>query len=267
MSTKDDTRLAGPMALGRGLVPVTGWRARAKTTAALTCLALSVSCASAARVARRSMGDPALTRGRMVLIIQPGLAEPDRLRADLEPIVSKAVADGARLRAFSLNGGSAAAMKEIPFTDRAGGGDFYPSGRNDGAWEADGEAFEAAALAELDPYLYPDQTLDATGADLTGSLVVGLAKVRIMDGEGDLRVVLVTGGGGVHRTAQLDLVTAALTPANAAELALRVPPIDISPVAVDVIGVGRFEGIAVDPVFTAGVQAWWHLVCPECRFS
>jgi hypothetical protein len=89
--------------------------------------------------------------------------------------------------------------------------------------------------------------------------------VREMPGSGALQVVVIT-GGGVQRTEQLDLIAAHVSPSNAAALAAKVPEIVTDGVHVQMVGVGQFPGMPVDPVFADGVSAWWHDVCPQCQF-
>jgi hypothetical protein len=250
-------------------------RRRAKHRSALVAGALltpvllgSAACgapAAAIKGLNEARGQFTGSQGRIVLVIDPGVAPPQLLRRDLDPVIAQAATDGARVQALVLNGGSAASMTNVGFSAAAGGGDFYPPGANPAAWRLTATNFANAALEDLAPALTPDPALAATGNDLAGAVQVAITAVQEMPGSGPLQVVVIT-GGGVQRTAQLDLIAAHVSPSNAAALAEKVPPITPDGVDVEMVGVGQFPGMPVDPVFADGVAAWWHDVCPQCQF-
>jgi hypothetical protein len=229
---------------------------------------LSAACgapAAAIKGLNEARGQFTGPQGRIVLVINPGVAPQQLLRSGLDPVIAQAATDGARVQALVLNGGSAASMVNVGFSAAAGGGDFYPPGANPAAWRLTATNFASAAMVDLGPALTPDQALAATGNDLAGALQVALTTVREMPGSGPLQVVVIT-GGGVQRTAALDLIAAQVSPANAAALAQKVPPITPDGIDVEMVGVGQFPGMPVDPVFADGVAAWWHDLCPQCQF-
>lgn len=248
---------------------VSQFRHAAAVGAALLAILGGAACDGVVKQAEEAVtGNPQVDGGRLALIVQPAAAGDEQLLVDVRPVISDAARRGARVRVFVLSGGSAAAMREIRLSDEAGGGDFTPQGRNTNAWQASAEHFEEAAMADLVPALEPDQTLEPTGADLIGAVRRGISIVQAMAGSGPFKVVLVAGAGGVQRSVEVDLVAPVpVTTANAADLARLVPVIDAGTVSVEIIGMGRFEGIAVDPRFAEGVTAWWHAVCPACRFK
>jgi hypothetical protein len=255
---------------------VAGWgrRSRLRTRsliAALTVVAAIVAPACATddlkELAEASIGQFGGERGQIVLLLHPG-APRDVLRVYVEEIVGGATREGALLKVFVLIGGSAAAMVEVPLSDAAGKGDFYPSAHNSEGWKAEAEAFRTAAMNDITPHLVAPPGSDVTGSDLLGALLLGVTEIRSLTvGEGDRRIVLIT-SGGVHRTTQLDLVAAEITPSNAEQLArtaTHFSPGELG-IEIEIRGAGRFEGIhpPVDPVFAQGVIAFWGAVCPGC---
>lgn len=205
-------------------------------------------------------------RGRAVVVIHTGTASPDELLADVRVVVHKVAADGATLEVLMMHGGSAGSMIPVPFSDLAGNGRFMPTSKNSKHWPDEAAAFENAAMADIAKQLGPRPKLDATGADLAGAVRRAIEAATKLNGAGPLQAVLVT-GGGAHQAADVDLVRDHVTKENAAELAQLVPQIDTRGVAVKLVGIGRFPGIAVDQAFADGVIAWWQEVCSECTFT
>ncbi len=201
-------------------------------------------------------------RPRTVLVIQTGgAASPARLLADAEPVLAETAREGGAVRVLVLSSGSAASMTEVRLPR---GGDFTPVGRNQAAWTKEAQDYADAADREVDAALQRAAGNSPTGADLVGAVTRGVAVAREMPGDDDAprQVVLVT-GGGVHRTARLDLVAENVTPSTASALAARAGSIDPGEVTVALMGVGRFDGVVppVDPVFADGVRAFWERVC------
>lgn len=206
---------------------------------------------------------------RTVLVIETGGgASPARLLADAEPVLEETARAGGTVQALLLGSGSAASMTKVPLSND---GDFAPLGRNQGAWTKEAQDYADAAVREVDAALQRAAGNSPTGADLVGAVTRGVAVAREMPGNDDAprQVVLVT-GGGVHRTARLDLVAENVTPSTAPALAARAGSIDPGEVTVTLMGVGRFDGVVppVDPVFADGVRAFWERVCStSCQIT
>src|SRR5580704_4216543 len=159
-------------------------RRRAKHRSALVAGALltpvllgSAACgapAAAIKGLNEARGQFTGSQGRIVLVIDPGVAPPQLLRRDLDPVIAQAATDGARVQALVLNGGSAASMTNVGFSAAAGGGDFYPPGANPAACRLTATNFASAAMNDLRPALTPDKSLAATGNDLAGALQVAI---------------------------------------------------------------------------------------------
>jgi hypothetical protein len=205
-------------------------------------------------------------RTHVVLIIHRGEAGLEQVLRDTEEAVLAAASEGGRLDVYLLDSGSAASMRRIDLSERVNGGDFRLKGANDRFRMAEARRYTYLTMSELEPLIAQART-SPTGADLFGAVPAGVDAVgRTAAGEG--RVVLVT-GGGVHRTAALDLVAADVTPETAAQVAAQIPPLELpAGIGVEIYGVGRFEGAAtpVLPRFAAGVTIVWETWCHECVF-
>jgi hypothetical protein len=208
-------------------------------------------------------------RSHVVLIIHRGEAGLEQVLRDTREAVSEAAGEGALLEVYLLDSGSAASMTRVELSEEVNGGDLVLTGANDVFREAEARRYTDLLMSELEPLIAQAQ-VSPTGADLFGAVPAGVDAVQRSSGqEGrEGRVVLVT-GGGVHRTAELDLVAAGLTAETAAQITARIEPLDLPPgVRVEIYGVGRFEGAVapVDPGFAEGVGLVWKGWCPQCVF-
>lgn len=203
-------------------------------------------------------------RGRVVLVVNPG-GSLTQVEQDADAVVTDAAKAGASLKIFLIASGSAASMVPVELPNGAGSGNFFPNGANDEVRRAQSSNYASVAIASVNSAIEKSPA-SRTGADLLGALRKGIDEVRRLDGVGLRTVVLVT-YGGVHRAAGLDLIATRPSEQNARQLARRSgriePPFGV---AVDVRGVGRFEGAEppIDPGFANGVVAFWHAVCARC---
>jgi hypothetical protein len=227
-------------------------------------LALLLVVASAACA---PVGDGRDSQPRVVMIIHSGDAAAAQVRGDVDDVVAAAAHDGARLAVYVLDSGSAASMSQVALSDEANGGDFVLTGGNQRYRDQEARRYADVVMRELDPVF--DASSSPTGADVVGAVTFGVAAVDRLTGDGPATVSVIT-GGGVHRTVALDLVAADVTPENAARIAGQIEPLVLpAGIAVELHGVGRFEGAIppVDPQFAQGVRMFWEALCPSCAIS
>jgi hypothetical protein len=204
---------------------------------------------------------------RVVLIVHSGDAAADQVRGDVNDVVAAAAQEGARLEVYVLDSGSAASMSHVALSAEANGGDFVLTGGNQRYRDQEARRYTDVVMQDLDPAF--DAPSSPTGADVVGAIAFGISAVERLPGAGAATVSLVT-GGGVHRTASLDLATANVTPESATRIASQIEPLDVpSGIVVELRGVGRFEGAnpPVDPQFAHGVRVFWEALCSGCVFD
>lgn len=153
--------------------------------------------------------------------------------------------------------GSAATMTKLEIGEQG-----FLGGREETADENEQKRIEYKAEAES----LVDQALDfepdETGlADLLQALVRAVEAAERLDGRGNRRAILVT-GGGVHRTTSLDFY-AELQPADwAPTVAEIVKQIGDTEVSIEIVGVAQFaSGANPDLQLTSRVNQLWDDVC------
>lgn len=223
---------------------------------ALTAVAvLGTSCSTVSAALGQFDGD----RRIVALVIDSGYATSAELMSAIEPTVEATASEGGNLRAFVVTSGSAGSTRELSFSDEAGGGDFAPDGANQHAWDEAAVRFTEAALDDIESELATSSGASPTGADLVGALNDAIDLAEASASGRRAHAVLVT-GGGVHRTADLDLVASRVSVDNAAELAQAAPLRLVDDVDVEIVGAGRFESVdrPLDPAFVRGIEAFWR---------
>lgn len=198
--------------------------------------------------------DPGLRR---TVIIDPGYQPLNRVLKTAEAVIGDSADAGHRLSIHLVDGGNASSLRDVDLSS-ANDGDLRREARNGPGRreeaERNAEAVTDAVRAELADFSYT-----GSGADLFGAIDRVTAS-RIAPEQ----VVLIT-GGGVHQTAELNLVA---DYQQVAELAQAIPLLVAPGTELVVIGVADFTGAETTPTaeFTDAVDELWEAACEAWQF-
>lgn len=227
-------------------------RRRARVRAAAALLAALLAAAGCATVKEAAVGLPPDEGIRRSLIIDPGYQPLSRSLEAAEAVAADSAHRGHRLSVRVVDGGNASSLRHVDLT-AANGGDLRREARNrpgrDEEAERNTAAVAAAIRSGLDDFAY-----SGSGADLLGA-VERVASSRPAPDQ----VVLIT-GGGVHQTAEANLVA---DYRRVDELAAAIPPLQALEVQLVIIGAGDFAGARTTPTaeFTDAVTRLWEAAC------
>lgn len=221
-------------------------------TAFVTSIALAAGCGAVSGAKQAVVGpaeDPGLRR---TIIVDPGYQPLNRTLAAADEVVADSARSGHRIRVIVVEGGNASSAREVDLA-HVNNGDLRRHARNGPGREEEArrnsEAVALAVQTELAGFSYT-----GSGADLFGAITRAAHGMPAPD-----QVVLIT-GGGVHRTADLDMIRDFQ---QASRLVGVVPFVSAPDTDLVVLGAADFTGSEPTPTleFTDAVAALWRQAC------
>ena len=225
-------------------------------TGVILTAAISLLCASCAATKDFATGvvegpaeDPGLRR---TVIIDPGYQPLSRALESAEAVAEDSAGAGHRLSVSIVDSGNASRLRDVDLSS-ANGGDLRRQSRNGPSRtkeaEHNAQAVTAAIRGELDAFSYT-----GSGADLFGAIGRAATGRPAPD-----QVVLIT-GGGVHQTADLNLVA---DYGRVAHLVEAIPALVAPDTELVIVGVADFTGSETTPTieFTDAVNHLWESAC------
>ena len=221
---------------------------------------LCAGCATTKEIASKAadgveeaVGGPSEDPGlRRTVIIDPGYQPLSRALESAEAVADDSAGAGHRLAVRIVDSGNASSLRDVDLSS-ANGGDLRRQSRNGPGRREEAEhnarAVTAAIRDELDDFSYT-----GSGTDLFGAIERSASGRPAPD-----QVVLIT-GGGVHQTADLNLVA---DYDRVAQLVKAIPPLVAPDTELVIVGVADFTGSETTPTieFTDAVTHLWESAC------
>ena len=224
---------------------------------AVTVATLAWGCGVAA-VAQDALVGPAEDPDfHRTILVEPGYRSPDDIEALAESVIADSAASGHRIAIRILAGGNASTARAVDLAV-ADDGDLRRRARNQFGRQEEAEhntrAVTAAIGAALAALADANPTGPDTGSDLFGAIRRAATSLVTPD-----EVILIT-GGGVQRSAQLDLLEGYR---HVPELVRAIPEIRAPETDLIVLGVADFSGGETIPsiAFTDAVTQVWEAAC------
>ena len=227
----------------------------------LCVLILAAGCGLADDARELVSGAPEDSDFQRTLVIDLGHAEEDDIMRRTAPVVEDSAKSGHRVKILIASGGNSGSFPTVDLSD-VGGGDLRRRASNELGREEEAtenaEAVMQAIRAEFGTLAKADSPGAGSGIDLFGAIRRAATSPITPD-----QVVVIT-GGGVHRTAELDLLAGY---GRVSDLFDDIPRVEAPETDVVVLGVGDFSGSGVVPsmAFTDAVVALWEAACATWR--
>lgn len=198
------------------------------------------------------------------LVVDQGYLTVQETMTLVRPVVAFVAENGGDVAVRVVGTGNAAASGPLPLAS-VNGGSLHREACNDGARHDEALANTDAVLDEIETALAATAAqaeANATGRDLLGALEAASRRVVDSSTAGGHSIVLVT-GGGVHQTADRDLIAAYSSGEDGAFS--DVPALAAGAADIVIVGAGAFPGIEEPPPtdLSAKLRAFWDDVCAE----
>ena len=224
---------------------------------AVTVATLAWGCGVVA-VAQDSLVGPAADPDfHRTILVEPGYRSPDDIEALAEPVIADSAASGHRIAIRILAGGNASTARAVDLAV-ADDGDLRRRARNQFGRQEEAERNTRAVTAAIGAALAALADANPTGPD-TGSDLFGAIRRAATSPVTPDEVILIT-GGGVQRSAQLDLLEGYR---HVPEMVRAIPEIRAPETDLIVLGVADFSGGETIPsiAFTDAVTQVWEAAC------
>jgi hypothetical protein len=197
---------------------------------------------------------------------------PATLRAATVSAVASAGKQGRTVHVLVAPGPSGSA-RSVPFRAEAGGGNLWPSGRNEYAWADSQRSLLAAARTDIEAAF---ASISEPSEGLISADPIGLLgrELRDLDSAPSNRPrhgVLNT--TGVQTTGGLDMTNPSFwategEPQKAAERFTGTMPA-VPGAVIEIVGIADFDGVKAnpDPRFAAAVVTFWQTLCRSLRVA